>query len=209
MKINVKFLIAFALGVIAIFGIGLFSGTKLVHYDYEANQLKESELKYWETKAQLVDEVQNYINKVAPTSDLRALALVDACEEYSIDVKFVLAQGQRESHFGTKGLAAKTNSVWNVGAYTGLTYAQIMSIYKYSHPNESIKPYLKLLYEKYMTAGAETSLLEKFVDHEGKRFATDSKYEEQLRYIYKDIGNETKIDSLTAQLHYWAIKSNR
>lgn len=209
MRINVKFLIAFALGVIAIFGIGLFSGTKLVHYDYEANQLKESELKYWETKAQLVDEVQNYINKVAPTSDLRALALIDACEEYSIDVKFALAQGQRESHFGTKGLAAKTNSVWNVGAYTGLTYAQIMSTYKYSHPNESIKPYLKLLYEKYMTAGTETLLLEKFVDHDGKRFATDSKYEEQLRYIYKDIGNETKIDSLTAQLHYWAIKCNR
>ena len=209
MKINIKFLIAFTLGVIVIFGIGLFLGTKLVHYDYEANQLEESELKYWETKAQLVDEVQNYINKVAPTSDLRALALIDACEEYSLDVKFVLAQGQRESHFGTKGLAAKTNSVWNVGAYTGLTYAQIMSTYKYSHPNESIKPYLKLLYKKYITADTETSLLEKFVDHNGQRFAADPKYEEQLRYIYKDIGNKTKIDSLTAQLHYWAIKSNR
>ena len=88
MKKNTTFIIALILGIFVIFGLGLYSGTQLVHYDYETNQIKEYELKYWDTKAQLVDEVQNYINTVAPTSDLRACALIDACEKYNIEVKY-------------------------------------------------------------------------------------------------------------------------
>ena len=209
MKTNKKVIIAIILGMIAMFSIGLFSGTKITHYDFEANYIKECELKYWETKAKLVDEVQNYISTVAPTSDLRACALVDACEKYNIEVKFALAQGELESHFGTKGLASKTNSVWNVGAYDGHFYSKIMGTYKYSHPNESIEPYLKLLYRNYLTGEAEAGLLKKFVDRNGNRFASDKKYEERLRYKYKYISNNTQIDSLTSQLNYWRVKCNR
>ena len=208
MKINSKIVISIILGIIVIFNIGLFIGTKIVHYDFESNQLREYELKYYETKSQLVDEVQNYINTVAPTSDLRACALIDACEKYNIEVKFALAQGEIESCFGTKGLAIKTNSVWNVGAYDGYSYSKIMN-YKYSHPNESIEPYLKLLYEKYLTNEVEEGLLRNFVDHNGNRFASDKNYEERLKYKYKYIGNNTQIDSLTTQLQYWAVKCNR
>ena len=150
MKINEKIMIPIILGIIVICNVVLFFKDKTVHHDFEIDQLKEYELKYWETKAQLVDEVQNYINTVAPTSNLRACILVDACEKYNIEVKFALAQGEIESHFGTKGLASKTNSVWNVGAYDDHFYSKIMGTYKYSHPNESIEPYLKLLYEKYL-----------------------------------------------------------
>ena len=209
MKKNITFIIALVLGIFAIFGIGLYSGTRLVHYDYKTNQVKEYELKYWDTKAQLVDEVQNYINTVAPTSDLRACALVDACEKYNIEVKFALAQGEIESHFGTKGLAIKTNSVWNVGAYDDRSYFDIINTYKYSHPNESIEPYLKLLYRNYLTDEAEAGLLKKLVDHNGNRFASDKNYEEKLSYKYKYISNNTKIDSLNSQLNYWRIKCNR
>lgn len=208
MKINKKVIIAIILGIIVMFSIGLFTGTKIVHYDFESNQLKEYELKYWNTKSQLVDEVQNYINTVAPTSDLRACALVDACEKYNIEIKFALAQGEVESHFGTKGLAIKTNSVWNVGAYDGYSYSKIMN-YKYSHPNESIEPYLKLLYDKYLTYETEEGLLKRFVDHTGHRFASDKNYEERLKYKYKYISNNTQIDSLNSQLNYWRIKCNR
>ena len=209
MKKNITFIIALVLGIFAIFGIGLYSGTRLVHYDYETNQIKEYELKYWDTKAQLVDEVQNYINTVAPTSDLRACVLIDACEKYNIEVKFALAQGELESHFGTKGLASKTNSVWNVGAYDGYYYSNIMTIHKYPHPNMSIEPYLKLLYKKYLTYEAEEGLLKNFVDHNGNRFASDKNYEERLRYKYKYISNNTQIDSLNSQLNYWRVKCNR
>lgn len=209
MKIDNKIVISIILGIIAIFNIGLFIGTKIVHYDFESNQLREYELKYYETKSQLVDEVQNYINTVAPTSDLRACVLVDACEKYNIEVKFVLAQGELESHFGTKGLASKTNSVWNVGAYDGYYYSNIMTIHKYPHPNMSIEPYLKLLYNKYLTYETEEGLLRNFVDHDGNRFASDKNYEERLSYKYKYIGNNTRIDSLSSQLNYWRIKCNR
>ena len=209
MKTNKKIVISIILGVIVIFSLGLFIGTKTVHYDFEANYIRECELKYWETKAQLVDEVQNYISTVAPTSDLRACVLVDACEEYNIEVKFALAQGELESHFGTKGLASKTNSVWNVGSYDGHYYADIMNIYKYPHPNMSIEPYLKLLYKNYLTHETEEGLLRNFVDHNGNRFASDKNYEERLRYKYRSIGNNTQIDSLSAQLNYWRIKCNR
>ena len=209
MKINEKIMIPIILGIIVICNVVLFFKDKTVHHDFEIDQLKEYELKYWETKAQLVDEVQNYINTVAPTSNLRACVLVDACEKYNIEVKFALAQGEIESHFGTKGLASKTNSVWNVGAYDNHFYSKIMGTYKYSHPNESIEPYLKLLYEKYLTNEVEEGLLRNFVDHNGNRFASDKNYEERLKYKYKYIGNNTQIDSLTTQLQYWAVKCNR
>ena len=209
MKINEKIMIPIILGIIVICNVVLFFKDKIVHHDFEIDQLKEYELKYWETKVQLVDEVQNYINTVAPTSNLRACILVDACEKYNIEVKFALAQGEIESHFGTKGLASKTNSVWNVGAYDDHFYSKIMGTYKYSHPNESIEPYLKLLYEKYLTNEVEEGLLRNFVDHNGNRFASDKNYEERLKYKYKYIGNNTQIDSLTTQLQYWAVKCNR
>ena len=209
MKINEKIMIPIILGIIVICNVVLFIKDKTIHHDFEIDQLKEYELKYWETKIQLVDEVQNYINTVAPTSNLRACILVDACEKYNIEVKFALAQGELESHFGTKGLASKTNSVWNVGAYDGHFYSKIMGTYKYSHPNESIEPYLKLLYEKYLTNEVEEGLLRNFVDHNGNRFASDKNYEERLKYKYKYISNNTQIDSLTTQLQYWAVKCNR
>lgn len=209
MKINEKIMIPIILGIIVICNVILFVRNKTIHHDFEIDQLKEYELKYWETKVQLVDEVQNYINTVAPTSNLRACILVDACEKYNIEVKFALAQGELESHFGTKGLASKTNSVWNVGAYDGHFYSKIMGTYKYSHPNESIEPYLKLLYEKYLTNEVEEGLLRNFVDHNGNRFASDKNYEERLKYKYKYISNNTQIDSLTTQLRYWAVKCNR
>ena len=202
-------MIPIILGIIVICNVVLFFKDKTVHHNFEIDQLKEYELRYWETKAQLVDEVQNYINTVAPTSNLRACILVDACEKYNIEVKFALAQGEIESHFGTKGLASKTNSVWNVGAYDDHFYSKIMGTYKYSHPNESIEPYLKLLYEKYLTNEVEEGLLRNFVDHNGNRFASDKNYEERLRYKYKYISNNTQIDSLTTQLQYWAVKCNR
>ena len=209
MKINEKIMIPIILGIVVICNVILFVRNKTIHHDFEIDQLKEYELKYWETKVQLVDEVQNYINTVAPTSNLRACILVDACEKYNIEVKFALAQGELESHFGTKGLASKTNSVWNVGAYDGHFYSKIMGTYKYSHPNESIEPYLKLLYEKYLTHEVEEGLLRNFVDHNGNRFASDKNYEERLRYKYKYISNNTQIDSLNSQLNYWRVKCNR
>ena len=41
MKTNKKVIIAIILGMVVMFSVGLFSGTKIAHYDYEANYIKE------------------------------------------------------------------------------------------------------------------------------------------------------------------------
>ncbi len=154
------------------------------------------ELKYWAVKSELIDSVQSYINKVAPSSNLSAIILVNECSEENVSVSFALAQGQKESHFGTRGLGAKTNSVFNVGAYDNHTIDQISNRHKYRHPNLSIKPYLKLLNDRYLVNKSEEDLLKSFVDVNKKRYASYDKYEPELKMIYERICKLTSIRSL-------------
>src|SRR5574344_1136907 len=72
-------------------------------------QHKENILHMEQAKCDLIDEVDKYIHYIAPSSCLNGLTIVEACDEYDIDVIFVLAQGQIESHYGTRGIASKTN----------------------------------------------------------------------------------------------------
>ena len=178
-------------------------------YSYAYDCIREAELKYWETKSNLCDEVQKYILSVAPTSNLRGYAIVEECEKFNIDIKFVLAQGEIESHFATKGLGGKLNNVFNVGVFDGLSSESISSTYKYSYPNESIKPYLDLLCRRYLINKLETDLIDDYVDVDGKRYATDPTYETKLKEKYIYISMHTKIDSLQQQMINYAIKCDR
>ena len=123
---------------------------KQPEYSYTYDCIKEAELKYWETKSMLCDEVQKYINLIAPTSNLRGYAIVEECEKFNIDIKFVLAQGEIESHYATKGIGGQLNSVFNVGMYDDFNESDISDKYKYDYPNQSIRPYLELLTRKYL-----------------------------------------------------------
>lgn len=178
-------------------------------YSYAYDCIKEAELKYWEIKSQLCDEVQKYITSVAPTSNLRGYAIVEECELYNIDIKFVLAQGELESHFATKGLGGKLNNVFNVGVFDNISYAEIPENYRYDNPNQSIRPYLELLANKYLVDKIETDLLIEYVNKDGSRYATDTNYESKLKERYTFISMHTKIDSLQSQLKNYAIKCNR
>ena len=93
-------------------------------YTYAYDCIKEAEIAYWDYKSALVNEVQNYITSVAPNSNLRGYAIVEECEKYNVDICFVLAQGEIESHFGTKGIASKLNCVFNVGIYDNKTSSE-------------------------------------------------------------------------------------
>ena len=137
---------------------------------------------------------------MAPTSCLRAIVVVDNCIKYDIDVCFVLAQGQKESHFGTQGLARKTNSVWNVFAFDGQTLEQIHKKGKYETPDDSVEPYMELLKKKYLRDKTEYDLLDKFVNSEGNRYASDKNYEHALSEIYTRVKQETKIDYYSQQM---------
>lgn len=179
-------------------------------YSYAYDCMKEAEVTYWDYKVALINEVQNYIAQVASTSNLRGYAVVEECEKYNIDICFVLAQGEMESHFGTKGVAAKTNMVWNVKAFDNKSAEAIIKDGDgCDYPNESIEPYLKLLTTKYLINKTEEDLLKKFVDIDNKRYASNPNYEVMVSEKYKFITENTKIAEYHAQMKSWAIKCNR
>lgn len=152
------------------------------------------ELKYWSSKDSLVTEIDKYIQATAPESSIDGLFLLNKCLEYNVDVVFVLAQATIESHFGTTGMAKKTNSVFNVGAYDGKSISGISNKHKYENPNLSIEPYLVLLNNRYLDGKSEADLLEKFVDKDGKRYASYPHYEKELIGIIKRINETTNVN---------------
>lgn len=150
-------------------------------------------------KIKLIDEVDSYIYNLAPNSGLSSEYLVEKCLEYDTDIIFVLSQAILESHFGTRGKAASTNSVWNVG-----TYDDGQILYTYSDPNESLEPYLKLVNDKYLievTPKGDTIYKDLhhlvqdrgYTNYNGKRFATARGYENGMRILMVKIDMETSI----------------
>lgn len=154
---------------------------------------ERTELKYWSSKDSLVTAIDNYIITTAPESTVDGLFLLNKCQEYNVDLVFVLAQATLESQFGTTGIAKKTNSVFNVGAYDGKSSSTISSKYKYENPNLSIDPYLTLLNDSYLDGKSEEELLNNFVNKHGKRYASYKNYEKELQIIIQRIETTTDI----------------
>lgn len=165
---------------------------------YESPAVNEEDIirdmmieEYEIARDQLAIEVDNYISSVAPKANIDPYIMIDLCSEYGVDIRFVLAQGQVESHFATKGTAAKTLSVFNVGAYDGHSASrQCRNGFGFSDPNESIEPYLKLITNEYMVNGkTESDLMKNYVNGLGMRYASNPRYESMLRSVYKRISN--------------------
>ena len=206
------FLIKLFVACVCIFATIIFANhyleqQKLANYPYEIIK-HEAELTYSEFKCELVKEVKHYIDSIAPSSSLNAIAVVEKCEQYDLDIKFVLAQGHIESNFGTTGMAKKTNSVWNVGAYDNMTVEMINGKHKYKHPDYSIEPYMQLLYKDYITnTKTELDLMAKFVTKGGSRYASNPNYEHLLLAQYKYIDKHTKIAYLQNEMRRYKIIS--
>jgi flagellum-specific peptidoglycan hydrolase FlgJ len=175
--------------------------------EYTCNVYRDNiELKYQSSKSLVIDEIDKYIKSVAPNSTLNAITLFNLCEEYKVDIKFALAQGHIESHFGTKGMARKTNSVFNVFAFDGETYHKISKKGKYDHPDYSIEPYLNLLQTDYLVGDKnEYDLMDKFVNSEGNRYASDPFYESKLKSKFEYISENTKLDELMSNYNMYKI----
>lgn len=150
----------------------------------------------------LVQETDRYIDTKFPKSKLTGKALVTACEKYDFDICFALAQGEIESGLGTAGKAKRTNSPWNVGAYDGRS-AQTMNKlgYGYSHPDQSIEPYIELVKTKYLGANKTIhDLMNRYTSISGHRYASDPNYERSLRRTYQGICIKTTLRDLQEQL---------
>lgn len=155
------------------------------------NQLNELKLK-------IATEIDSYMDYIAPKNKVNSVLLFELCDEYNIDVRFAMAQAQIESHFGTKGTAAKTNSMFNVGAFDGHSAArQKRNGYGYNTVNDSIEPYLKLLKKNYLVNGKTINhLMINYVNKHGMRYASSTQYEKMLRGTYNRINKTTKLDIL-------------
>ena len=153
-----------------------------------------NQLTYDSLKAVLVEQVNSYIQQSAPTSALDGLVVVNKCIDYDIDICFVLAQGEIESHFGTQGLARKTNSVFNVYAYDDKKLHEINKNGKYKHPDDSVEPYIKLLKREYLVENkTEYDMLKKYVNYRGNRYASALDYEQKLSSKIEKIQQTTDI----------------
>ena len=189
MKKTITFTIAILFGIL----IGVYGCIFTDVYESKASPVVHTDAKLdsalIKSKEDLVIEVNKYIMTVAPKSKLSGKVLVDLCDTYNVDIRLALVQGHVESHFGTKGTAAKTNSVFNVGAYDGHSAArQCRNGFGFSHPNQSIEPYLELLTTNYLVNGrTEKDLLRNYVNKYGQRYASHPKYESVLRQRWNKI----------------------
>lgn len=159
-----------------------------VEYTFQVFRAR-TELRYQGLKDSLVTQVDKYIQAVAPGSLVNGIVLVEECDEYDIDLRFVLAQGTVESHWATKGIARKTNSVFNVHSFDGRTASEIRRAgLDYSHPDKSIEPYLQLLQSRYLVGGkTEEDMFVNFTDSLGQRYASNRNYEKLLLDAYNKI----------------------
>ena len=172
-------------------GVYMFISVRERHYaekNYVFEVYRENlELDYYKSKDVLVDVVDSYIKEVAPSSIMNGIAFVNKCDEYNMNLFFVMAQAQVESAFATKGLGQKMNSAFNVKAYDGKG-SKYMD--KYHHPDESIEPYIVLIKNDYMgDSKTEMDLMDNYVNFEGKRYATNPDYEAMMLSTYKKLIN--------------------
>lgn len=196
--------------LLILFTIIYLSIYKITANSYQYDYALETELKYWDTKNKIINEISEFIKNGSDNSDLSPIVLLNLCDKYDIDVRLALAQGKVESHFGTKGLARRTNSVWNMGAYDGYKIDEILGIYKYAHPNKSIEPYLKSIKYDYLGGTKiEYDLLDNFINRSGHRYASYPNYENELKIVWEEINTTTELDSLLSIYKKYKLELNR
>jgi len=142
----------------------------------------------------LISEVDKYIFGYAPSTKLLPLTFIDVCKKQNFDIVLAMSQAHIESHYGTKGIASRTNSVFNVGTYDDGTIK-----YRYSDPNHSVEPYTSLMNRNYLRQGKKAADILKykaFVDYKGDRYASFKFYEYRVKGVYDDILDKTSIDEL-------------
>jgi len=199
--------------------IGIIGGSIYVYKYYKESTTydgtyvlqKKLELDYWKCKAEIINEIEIWMNSKVKDHNLSAIVLLNACDKYNIDIRLVLSQGLKESHFGTAGLAKHTNSVWNQGAYDGHKLDQILKIHKFSHPNQSIEPYLALLRKSYLgNSKTERDLLDNFVTLKKRdRYASYPLYEKELKLIWEGIDQTTRLPELLQQYNFLKVELGR
>ena len=94
-----------------------------------------------------------------------------------VDPAHAVAQSVLESSAGTKGRNPVTNP-YNVGEF------DVGTTQRFPNIEAGINAYYKLMADRYLAGGKSTADLQhKFVDVNGRRYASDPRYESKLRNI--------------------------
>lgn len=139
-------------------------------------------------KNKLIDEVSKYIKKQAPNSyQFIPKYLVQAGLSNNIDICFMMAQTQIETGYGTMGAGRATSRRSMFGVYGK----------RYLNYEDAINHYCEVLKKHYLTKGRnEQHLLSKYVTSKGGRYASNPRYEIELKTAYNQIKRTTNIYSL-------------
>ena len=203
---SVLSLILMACTTIAVLGYQEHHNSHNEDYEYKIYR-SNMELVLWDNKANCVNSINNYMKSIAPSTNLNGVSIFEACDEYGIDIIFTLTQAQIESSFGTAGVAAKTSSLWNVLASDGRSANDMIADgHGFKHPDQSIKPYLELLKNKYLVKGkTEIDLMQNYVNGTGHRYASDKSYEARMQSLYKSIKESTDIDECYNEYKHYKV----
>ncbi len=140
---------------------------------------------------ELKAEVKNYITKIYPNCpDEIPNKLVEIGLFEGIDICFMMAQAQIETHFGKlgKGRATSRHSLFGV------------EFKRYKSYTEAIIEYARLLKKSYLVNGkTEQSLMRRYVNKSGNRYAANPRYEAEISRVYKEILSKTTISQLQQQ----------
>jgi len=142
----------------------------------------------------LETDIENYFSINYPKAKISPREIARVCVEYELEPKFVLSQAHLESHYGTRGRAKSTNSIFNVGAWDDGTTKNY-----YASPDASIEPYAKLLTQFYLIDGKTIDDLLRpggFVNHNGHRYATAKNYEFNIKWLITYIEERSDIKTL-------------
>lgn len=139
-------------------------------------------------KRELITEVENYVftnfpkvNKTIPT------AIVENGLEHEVDILFMMAQTQIETHYGTLGAGRETSRRSLFG----------VALRKYESYEKAIKDYIAILKKNYLTRGrTEQHLMRRYTTTRGGRYAENPNYEVELRGAYNNIDKKTNIKLL-------------
>ena len=140
---------------------------------------------------ELKAEVKNYITKIYPNCpDEIPNKLVEIGLFEDIDICFMMAQAQIETHFGKLGKGRATSRY----SLFGVEYK------RYHSYTEAIIEYARLLKKSYLVNGkTEQSLMRRYVNKSGNRYAANPRYEAEISKAYKEIVSKTTISQLQQQ----------
>ena len=193
-SINLKYLVekykaAIAAGVAATAILLSINQLKLpcAEKDWLKKDLGIEQMENSPIRQKKIDAVTKYMqtalkNQGFPLENLKLSPekIVDICEETGFDLPLLLAQAHQESCFGMTNRARNTNSVWSVGSWDNGK-----NLCTYSDQNNSILPYINLMKRDYLNNKTIDELLKpgNFVNMNGHRYASDSKYENKIKFL--------------------------